>query len=107
MFEIWGQKQLSLSARVNAPASFRLVLLNLKITFLVTRSEGLHVCESRPPPMLFSLAVLITQGLGNQIKTRCGWVNSDHVASSGLRCCSSFLCRKLSFSLLIFLKEIA
>lgn len=50
MFEIWGQKQLSLSARVNAPASFRLVLLNLKITFLVTRSEGLHVCESRPPP---------------------------------------------------------
>lgn len=71
-------------ARVNALASFKLVLLNLKITFLVTRSEGLHICESPPPPphpMLFSSAVLITQGLGNQIKTRRGWVNIDYIAS--------------------------
>lgn len=48
-------------ARVNALASFRFG--SLKITFLVTRSEGLRICDS-PPPHAILFGCLNYTGVG-------------------------------------------
>lgn len=66
LFEIRVPKKKKLPffpGRVNALTSFRLVHLNLRITFLVTLTEGLSMCEIPPPPNAVLLGCLNYTGV--------------------------------------------